>query len=163
MLQEIIFNRAKPEDDYFLFALYVERRSGEIAGLGWSDADVNAFLRMQFDMRRKSYEMRYPGAEYRIIQSEGLPLGEMIVHRTGKTLALVDITVSAEFRGRGVGARAIRILLQEANDANLPVILHVDRANPDAQRLYQRLGFVVTNDSDQLWVEMKWPGNKLQN
>lgn len=161
MLQENIFRSAKPEDDDFVFGLYLQRRTDEIAAFGWDQGAEQSFLKMQFDMRRKAYRMRYPRADHRIIQTDGVPVGEMIVYRAENSLGLVDISISKEFRGRGIGAEAIRLLQNEADAEHLPIILHVDRINLDAQRLYQRIGFVVTDDSDEVTIEMKWTGNQM--
>ncbi|MEQ1605020.1 MAG: GNAT family N-acetyltransferase [Pyrinomonadaceae bacterium] len=153
---EIAFRKANDEDAEFLYGLYAEKRDDEIACFGWSQSETLSFLKMQFDLRRKAYEMRYPHAEYRVIQLSEGPVGEMIVYRTRNLLTLVDITVSGEVRGRGIGTEAIRRLQNEALEAHSGVVLHVDSTNPRAQRLYQRLGFVGTGEPDQVSIEMRW-------
>ncbi|MEQ1644512.1 MAG: GNAT family N-acetyltransferase [Pyrinomonadaceae bacterium] len=161
MLQDIIFRRAEPNDEDFLFSQYLERRSPELAGLGWGDREVHSFLKMQYEMRRQAYHGRYPKAEYRVIQLGKIAVGQMIVHRTEDLITLVDVSISSEFRGRGIGAGSIRRLQNEAEQAGVPIILHVDRTNFDARKLYIALDFAVTHDTDQVSVEMKWCSAKL--
>ena len=52
-----------------------------------------------------------------------------------------------ECQNRGIGTRLVRDVLAEARAAGLPVRLRVFRVNP-ARRLYERLGFVATGETD---------------
>jgi ribosomal protein S18 acetylase RimI-like enzyme len=53
---------------------------------------------------------------------------------------VVDITLLPEFRGRGIGTRLIRDLMDEGARTGSRVTLYVEAFNP-AYRLYTRLGF----------------------
>jgi GNAT superfamily N-acetyltransferase len=150
----------RPEDSHdeaFLYLLYASTRAEEVAAWGWDETQQEAFLRMQFNAQRQSYEWQYPLAERRIILRDGEPAGRMIVHRADEEFLLVDIAILPEHRNSGIGAALIKGLLDEAALARKPVRLHVGRVNP-ARRLYERLGFVCISDTGT-YFSMEWrPG-----
>ena len=59
-----------------------------------------------------------------------------------------------EARGRGIGARLIRRLMEECAAAGRRLTLQVLVTNP-AKRLYQRLGFHRTG-GDPMYDQMEW-------
>jgi len=141
-------------DDEFLWQLYVATREDEIAAWGWTPAQQDAFLRMQYHARRGSYAATYPDAEHSIVLDGETPIGAMIVARSAKEVRLVDIALLPENRGGGIGAHLLRDLMAEAAAAGLPLRLSVLRTNR-AQRLYERLGFVATG-GDAMYSEMEY-------
>jgi len=89
-----------------------------------------------------------PGAFVLLAWDGEQPIGAAICFRgfstfSGKPLANVhDLSVLQPYRGRGIGTR----LLQAVEDhvrgfGGSKVTLEVRLANPEAERLYQRLGF----------------------
>ena len=66
------------------------------------------------------------------------------VHREGPDyLYLDDLSVTEASRSRGIGSRLIRIAEDYARELKIPVLLlHVERENTGARRLYERLGYV---------------------
>ncbi|SRR5260370_15909118 len=144
-------------DQEFLFRLYAGTRQHEIAALGWSPAQQEAFLRMQFTAQQRWYETAYAEAEQQIVMLDAAPIGRIIVHRGSDATTLVDISLLPEHRGRGIGGGLIRDLVQQSAQRGAPVRLQVLRTNP-AARLYQRLGFAKTGE-DEMYVQMeKRPG-----
>lgn len=147
----------RPEDQEFQFTLYASTRQAEIAGFGWSSAQQEAFLRMQFAAQQNWYRTAYPQAAWEIIELEQTPVGRMIVLRGGESITLVDIALLGEHRGKGIGGGLVRDLLQRGRDEKLPVRLQVLKTNP-AARLYERLGFAKSGE-DELYLQMeKLPG-----
>lgn len=57
----------------------------------------------------------------------------------------MDLALVADARGQGLGTALLQGLLADADAEGRTVVLHVARDNP-AQRLYLRLGFVVTGE-----------------
>jgi len=144
-------------DQEFLFRLYAGTRQHEIAAFGWSPAQQEAFLRMQFTAQQRWYETAYAEAEQQIVMLDAAPIGRIIVHRGSDATTLVDISLLPEHRGRGIGGGLIRDLVQQSAQRGAPVRLQVLRTNP-AARLYQRLGFAKTGE-DEMYVQMeKRPG-----
>lgn len=148
-----------PDDGDFLFRLYASTRADEIASIGWSAAQQQAFLRMQFSMQQRWYQTVYSEAEHKIVEIEGQPIGRMIVLRGQNTWQLVDISLLPEFRGRGIGAELLHALIRQCATGGAVLKLQVLRTNP-AMRLYKRLGFIATAE-DQIYVQMELrPGSE---
>jgi GNAT superfamily N-acetyltransferase len=141
---------ATPEDEPFLLEVYASTRLEELEGFGWSDEQMQAFIKMQFLAR----ERVYPRVDNRIILFEGRPVGRMLVDRTDTTILLRDIALLTEFRNARLGSRLIQDLMNEAAAAGKPIQLHVLASSP-AVRLYERLGFRRTG-GDNAYLEMQW-------
>jgi len=143
---------ATPEDEPFLLEVYASTRIDELAGLGWSNDQIQAFIRMQFLARERSY----PRVDSRIIILDGRPVGRMMVDRGESAILLRDIALLAEYRNAGIGSRLIQDLMKEAAAAGKPIELHVVSTSP-AVRLYERLGFRSSNAEPEVaYLEMKW-------
>jgi ribosomal protein S18 acetylase RimI-like enzyme len=133
-------------DADFLFKLYRDTRKEEIGGWGWTDEQIDAFIRMQFNARQQGYAAQFPDARDSIILIDGETAGRMLIAESPDEVRLVDIAVMSGWRGNGVGTILIGRLLESANGAGLPVRLHVATVNP-ARRLYERLGFATMGEN----------------
>jgi len=142
--QNIAIRPATANDDEFLFQIYAETRAAEFAVLGWEAAQLDAFLKMQFMMRRQSYAMQTPEAETFIAEIDGRPAATFITDRRDGMIELVDIAVSRKMRKRGIAAS----LVQRLMDERLPIDLSVKNLNEPAVRLYEKLGFRETDSGD---------------
>jgi ribosomal protein S18 acetylase RimI-like enzyme len=146
----------RPYRDYdreFLFKLYASTRADEIAPFGWPPAQQEAFLRMQFTAQQQWYIMSYAQAEHQIIEQDGVPIGRLMVSRAQPVAVLVDIALLPEHRGKGIGGGLVRALIEQCNQARLPLRLQVLKTNP-ALRLYERLGFNRIGE-DQIYIQME--------
>jgi GNAT superfamily N-acetyltransferase len=143
-----------PEDEPFLVHLFATTRSAEMACLAGAPPAQEAFLRIQYQARKRAYESHYPGAGRSIVIIDGAPAGRMIVDRTGGAICLVDIALLPEHRGHGTGTAVMATLLEEARHAGRSVVLHVLRTNP-AAHLYERLGFDRTGGTE-MHDAMEW-------
>jgi ribosomal protein S18 acetylase RimI-like enzyme len=141
-------------DGAFSYRVYASTRLEELAPLGWSSEQKEAFLHMQFEAQTQSYRLQFPQARYEIILQDGVPAGRLLTDRTPEDLLLIDIALLPDFRGRGIGSGIVRRLQAEAAQAGQSVRLHVETFNP-ARRLYERLGFVKTADQG-IHQEMRW-------
>ncbi|WP_371746201.1 GNAT family N-acetyltransferase [Myxococcus sp. CA040A] len=149
-----------PSDNDFLFALYVSAREGELAAWGWTPAQREAFLRMQWLARGRDWGARYPTAEDRVVLVDGQPAGRLLVVRGEKEWRLVDIALLSSHRGGGLGTQLLRELLEAAGGARVCVRLHVLHDSP-ARGLYSRLGFQMEPGAlpareDSPYVAMEW-------
>jgi ribosomal protein S18 acetylase RimI-like enzyme len=124
----------------FLRAVYASTREEELRPLAWPPAQLDAFLRMQFDAQHTHYAQHYPDAAREVLMVDGEPAGRLYVHRGDDEILIVDIALLPAFRGRGIGSALVRELLDESDASGNPVRIHVEHQNP-AMTLYLRLGF----------------------
>jgi len=127
-------------DTPFLSALYASTRAEEMAMVQWTEEQKRAFLEMQFQAQATHYATHYVGAEFLIIEENAAPIGRLYIHRQAHDIRIVDISLQPEHRGKGIGTRLLREILDEGARTNTPVTIHVEDFNP-AMRLYERLGF----------------------
>ena len=81
------------------------------------------------------------------MESRGQPIGCLNVEWLSGEVKLKRVFLLPAFQKRGIGSQLVRQVLSEATLAGLPVRLRGFRVNP-AQRLWQRLGFVVSGETD---------------
>ncbi|MEG2804000.1 N-acetyltransferase [Stenotrophomonas sp.] len=142
----------------WLAALYASTRDEEMAAVPWPAAAKLQFLHQQFAAQHQHYLATYPDADYLAIEQAGQAVGRLYLDRHGADDLIVDISLLPHCRGAGLGTAVIARVQQLAAARQRGVALHVARYNPAAQRLYQRLGFVVcADDPAQTHLPMRWP------
>lgn len=154
-LMPVILRPVVESDAQFLFEVYASTRRDEVAAWGWDALQQDAFLKMQFNMQRRAYEMQYPQAAHDIILRDDKPVGRLYVYRSNAGIQLTDISLLPEHRGQGIGAALIKGLLEEGDRTRQPVQLQVLKNNP-AARLYERLGFIKTGENE-FYFQMERP------
>jgi ribosomal protein S18 acetylase RimI-like enzyme len=120
--------------------VYASTRQEELAVTGWTQEQIDAFLEMQFEAQRRHWRGNYHDTEWDIIEVDGEPAGRLYVSRWPDQIHIVDIALVPDFRGRGIGTKLLRELLEEGAASGRPVRIFVEVNNP-AMTLYQRLGF----------------------
>ncbi|HYY56767.1 MAG TPA: GNAT family N-acetyltransferase [Pyrinomonadaceae bacterium] len=153
----ITFRPAGPDDEPFLLEVYASARADEMAAVPWSDAQREAFLKMQYTAQSQHYRSHFPDADYLIILSDNRPVGRLYVDRSKAEILIIDITFLQAERNTGSGTAIIRDLMNEAADAGKPLRIHVESFNPSL-RLFERLGFhrVEEEDGDGVYLLMEW-------
>ncbi len=131
-----------PDDEDFLLSLYASTRRAELAGLGWSGKEEDAFIRMQFDAQAWHYRHAYPNATYSVICVDGERAGRLIVNRNDDEIVIADITLLPQFRRIGIGSGLVQRLVDEADAGHLRVRCHVLR-DSDARRFWERAGLAA--------------------
>jgi ribosomal protein S18 acetylase RimI-like enzyme len=63
-------------------------------------------------------------------------------------VVLQNIEIEPEFQGRGIGSELICRIIEDADARGLAVKLQALKVNSGAIRLYERLGFVLVEESD---------------
>jgi ribosomal protein S18 acetylase RimI-like enzyme len=87
------------------------------------------------------------------VDDDDVPIGKLHVDLGAKADERVAVIVAAcvtpELRSRGVGTKLIRKAEGLAGRHGFPVVeIGVTDSNPDARRLYDRLGYAVVSQSD---------------
>ncbi len=98
-------------------------------------------------------EKYWSGGEDRIYVAEGeeaevAAFLSVEVHREPEAyLYLDDFSVSERYRNRGIGTALLRKAESCAEELRIPVIvLHVEKTNGSARRLYERMGYAICRD-----------------
>lgn len=128
------------DDRAFLVDLYASVREPELAQVPWDAVTLRSFIEHQFAAQDAHYRGNYPGATLDVVEVDGERAGRLYVHRGPRDIRIMDIALTAPFRGRGIGSTLLRALLDEAAATGRKVSIHVERGNP-ARALYERLGF----------------------
>jgi GNAT superfamily N-acetyltransferase len=144
----------RPEDEGFLSKVYASTRLDELAALGWSEAQREAFLRMQFRAQQQSYLAQFPMADFTLILRDECPIGRLYIERRADEMRGIDIALLPEYRQAGIGTAILQGLLAEAARDGKPFRIHVEKLNR-AHRLYERLGF-TTLDDNGAYRFMEW-------
>jgi ribosomal protein S18 acetylase RimI-like enzyme len=135
----------QPSDGPLLHALLVESRPE----LGLLPEPARAsILDLQVRAQRQHYDAAYPQAGHEILVSDDVEVGRLILHHGEGAVRVVDVVVRQSHRGRGIATTVLREVIDDASRRGLAVELSVWATNGDALRLYERLGFVVTEAGD---------------
>jgi ribosomal protein S18 acetylase RimI-like enzyme len=145
-------------DRRFLRILYASTRSEELASTGWPPVDQQAFLAQQFDCQDRYYREHYADAEFLVLERAGCSIGRLYWHATPSALTLMDVSLLPEWRGGRIGTELMQRLTEHADQAGLPIGLHVEPTNP-AHRLYQRFGFETVGDNG-VYLKMRRPARQ---
>lgn len=150
----ISLRRERPSDHGFLLALYASTREMELQQVAWTPAEKEAFCASQFAAQTQHYRSHYAGAEFWVIEREGVPIGRLYLHHQPHDFRIMDIALVPAARGAGVGSTLLRAVLDEASEAGAAVSIHVEQFNP-ALALYERLGFRPV-EQQGVYFLMQW-------
>nr|WP_281377993.1 GNAT family N-acetyltransferase [Chiayiivirga flava] len=123
-----------------MIAVYDAARADELDRAPWPPGQRERFVAHQFELQRTQYRAHYPGADFLVIEREGVVVGRVYLHRGAHELRLMDMALLPELRQRGIGTRLLRDLVAWCDGVPCPLTLHVEPFNP-AYRLYRRFGF----------------------
>ncbi|WP_081418637.1 GNAT family N-acetyltransferase [Paenibacillus sp. Leaf72] len=138
----------------FLYRVYASTREEEVEAWGWEESFQQAFLRMQYDLQKRSYESQYPDAENYILMKDDFQIGVCMLVRKADRMILVNVALLPAFRNSGYGTYLLQELQEEAAEKKQPIQLHVMRGN-EALRLYERLGFHMVEEQG-MHILMEW-------
>ena len=126
------------DDLEFLFQLYASTRAGEKELVGWEDEPWEVFLRMQFNLQHGQYMQNYEQPTFDIVMLGTTPVGRLYVNRGANEIRIVDITLSPEYRGRGLGAKLVHAAVDAAAGQGIDELFLF---TPDHASFYGRLGW----------------------
>lgn len=145
---------ATDADCDFMRYLYGSTREAEIAHFPFDEMQKRAFLDQQFAAQYAHYAIHYPTCERNVIERDGQSVGRLWVDEWRDQIRLVDIALTPECRGLGIGSALLRQVMDRGATAGKPVTIHVEGFNP-ALRLYRRLGFEHV-DTNGVYFLMRW-------
>jgi GNAT superfamily N-acetyltransferase len=141
------------EDRDFCYRLFCESRPPQFAVL--APAAVRQVMTYQFHGQNLNHLARFPQASVDIIELSGEPIGRLVVDRSAAVLHLVDLAIVPQWRGRGGGTAIMRVLMDEARAAEVPVRLEIAAPDDPSVRLYLRLGFMPI-ETAPFYTRLEW-------
>jgi len=99
------------------------------------------------DLQRTLFEEKWELSHYQKIMCSGRMAGVLAIAVQSDHLFLSEIQIGLDFQGEGLGTAVMTDILSDSAGKNLPVRLQVLLKNR-AKTLYERLGFVVTGETD---------------
>ena len=90
-----------------------------------------------------------PGCVLSVIESDNTPIGRLRVVRNANKITLAGIQILPEYQNNKIGNQLIEQLKREADQKGMALLVSVEKDNPDAQRLYERLGCKVVGQDDK--------------
>ena len=109
---------------------------------------VNERLGLKRDEQESMFRKLWDPAQVCVIQADGVDVGWLQTVVSKSEHMLGQIFVDAPFQRKGIGTEVLRRIIEEASRRGLPVRLAVVKFNP-SRRLYERLGFRVTQEDDR--------------
>lgn len=128
----------------FLQQVYASVREEELRPTGWSAAEKQAFIAMQFQAQHQAY-FRYENAEYFVVLQHQQAIGRIYLQHQPQAILIIDVALLAHARAQGIGTGLLQATIAQARAVQKSVLIHVEKFNP-ALRLYQRLGFELRQD-----------------
>ena len=139
---------ASTEDFEFLASLLVLVDEDRLAGReGW---DREQFVDRCRTQTGEEVAGKVANSLTSVVEADGTPVGRLRVVRMSDELFIAGVQVLPEHQGKGIGSEVVGSVMDEGRRKGLPVRLEVGKDNPDAKRLYMRLGFRVIEDRDNM-------------
>lgn len=116
---------------------------------GWDEADQQERWQNHFDPTgRQIIQLR--------VADTLTDIGTLELSYNADNWYIDLIEIAPEYQNQGIGTTIITDLIRQAHAAGLPLTLSVLKANTPARRLYERLGFQIT-DEDPVRFQMICP------
>ncbi len=155
-LQDNIHLRSATAGDIgFMRDLYIGTRMSELAASGLPEPAFRQFLAVQFAAQHQHYTTHYNTSDFNIVEADGVPIGRFFVDYWRTEIRVVDITLTPQARGQGIGSYLFQLIFDQALARKSPVTIHVDRNNR-ALGWYEHMGFSLKADSDPVYLLMEW-------
>lgn len=129
----------------FLCHLYKSTRWDEVMQAPWTDEQRHEFLTQQFEAQHKHYQSHYPNSDFLLIKKHKDNIGRIYLDRDDNSICLIDIALLPECKNKGLGTILLKELLDEAQQTNKKIVLHVEKFNP-AYQWYLKHGFKQIED-----------------
>jgi GNAT superfamily N-acetyltransferase len=145
----------RPDDADFLYALFRSHMLASVAAMPVDDAMKEALLAMQFRSRTMTYRAQYPDSRFDILERDGVPFGQLVLHEAEGVATFVDFALLPEERGAGLGTAVMVRLLDWVGERCAVARLSILYNNEPSLRMTRRIGFVQVDETPP-YVEMEW-------
>lgn len=115
------------------------------AMFGWDEAKQDAYADSDFD-QRNPHIILYNDDRAGVIGWQDKP----------DHLWFGPLFILPDYQGQGIGSKLVNDFIKRAQSHGKPLRLQTLRRNDGAKRLYEKLGFQVTETTDSHW-QMQYP------
>jgi ribosomal protein S18 acetylase RimI-like enzyme len=113
------------------------------------DVDLVEFRAGYEDWTRETILGAIPDCTLSVIEYDGSPIGRLRVVRPRTSITLAGIQLLPAYQNQRIGSTLIEQLKREAALKQVPLFISVEKDNPGAQRLYDRLGCRIIGEDEQ--------------
>ena len=117
-----------------------------------ADVDRAEYRAGFLDWTLEQLHERVAGSTTSVVTAYGVDVGRLRVVRTETLVELAGLQLLPAHQGKGIGTRIVRDLMAEAASTGRAFGLSVEKDNPRAQALYERLGLVVVGEDGDEYV-----------
>ena len=111
------------------------------------------------EYQQRRFRQNFRPAACKIITWRGCDVGVVCAVERDAEVVLDVIEVFPDYQERGIGTFVIQSLLADVHRTGKPAVLQVLKANR-ARRLYERLGFVMTGESETHYLMRALPPHR---
>lgn len=130
---------ATPDDRDFAFATHYS---------AYKDVMTRQVPTANYDKLQAYYFAKiWVPERFKVILDNESPCGLLWVEDMSDCIFIHELVVTPESQGLGIGTKIINETIQESQIRNVPIKLDVLKENK-ARGLYERIGFVITGESD---------------
>jgi RimJ/RimL family protein N-acetyltransferase len=158
---EFVLRPERPEDEPFLFRLFVANNVGILHQIGFPQDFVDKLIRFQHQSQTATYRDMFPDAVFSIVEWQGEAVGRFIEHDEKDVVYFVDFALFPEHQTKGLGTALTRALMEEWAGRGRGTRVKVLMNNEPSLKLCRKLGFVETGPPESAYVELRWmPGSR---
>jgi len=114
-----------------------------------NDADLAEYRAGYEDWTRETVLGAIPNCRLSVIEYDGCPIGRLRLVQTPTSITLAGIQILPAYQNQRIGSTLIEQLKREADLKQVPLFISVEKDNPRAQRLYERLGCRIIGQDEQ--------------
>ena len=148
--ERVVVRPAAGDDDGFLTDVAIT--ATEDQGRFPPDHDRSEYRAGFLDWTRQQLRGEVPDSTTSVVTAYGVDVGRLRVVRTADLVELAGLQLLPRHQGKGIGTRVVRRLMAEAAESGRAFGLSVEKDNPRAQALYERLGLVVVGEDGDEYV-----------
>ena len=154
MTEHVACRPATPSDVGFLADVVIEATADQ--GRLPADLDLAEYRAGYMEWTAEHVHGEVDGSSTFVIEVDGQQAGRLRVVQNSECLELAGIQLLPRFQSQGIGSHIVRSLVERAVSSGRRFELTVDKDNPRARALYERLGLVEESGSDDKHL-MVWP------
>ena len=123
----------------------ISQRAASLEDIEWLEPFYESIMRpyyveLKLEWDRTKFRESFDLGITKIIQADSIDIGMLKVEEREDCIYICDIQIDSGYRGKGIGTKLVKTVIQSGNLASKPIRLRVLKGNP-AKELYLRLGF----------------------